>query len=445
MKVIVAGAGTGGLVAAERLGKLGFEVTVYEKAKSLDQIRYDWHDDVSPSVFKRLGTEIPEGSFPKKNWTFVSPGGAVHGMKEEESAADISVDRRTLNRMLVARAEEEADIVFGATVQAPLVDDGKVVGVLVNGEEKRADLVVDSLGVDSVLRDALAGRFGLPVPDKDEAFVVWRAFVRKNKEAPPAEYSNKVYLKHRGEAGISWVIQDHDPELVDVLIGRVGAMSESERLSAFEALRAENPTVTDEVVRGGIVCRIPVRFPAPRMVAPGYAAVGDSAFMTIPMLGSGIASSMTAGMLLAETIGECISRGRKASEDMFGTAALWKYQVKVFREFGAEHCGVDVMKRGVLAMADEDLDWMLGSDLLTNDEICRLAKGRLLRISAGEALRKVRKAGTRRLGTLLSVNNMLQRCLLAFRKGKNIPRNFHEPTVRGWERRLTRVCRKVKK
>ena len=411
MKVIVAGAGTGGLVAAERLGKLGFEVTVYEKAKSLDQMRYDWHDDVSPSVFKRLGTEIPEGSFPKKNWTFVSPGGAVHGMKEDESAADISVDRRTLNRMLVARAEEEADIVFGATVQAPLVDDGKVVGVLVNGEEKRADLVVDSLGVDSVLRDALAGRFGLPVPDKDEAFVVWRAFVRKNKEAPPAEYSNKVYLKHRGEAGISWVIQDHDPELVDVLIGRVGAMSESERLSAFEALRAENPTVTDEVVRGGIVCRIPVRFPAPRMVAPGYAAVGDSAFMTIPMLGSGIASSMTAGMLLAETIGECISRGRKASEDMFGT----------------------------------DLDWMLGSDLLTNDEICRLAKGRLLRISAGEALRKVKKAGTRRLGTLLSVNNMLQRCLLAFRKGKNIPRNFHEPTVRGWERRLTRVCRKVRK
>ncbi len=54
-------------------------------------MRYDWHDDVSPAVFKRLGTEIPEGSFPKKNWTFVSPGGAVHGMKEDESAADISV------------------------------------------------------------------------------------------------------------------------------------------------------------------------------------------------------------------------------------------------------------------------------------------------------------------------------------------------------------------
>ena len=68
MKVIVAGAGTGGLVAAERLGKLGFEVTVYEKAVSLDEMRYDWHDDVNPAVFKRLGMEVPAGSFPKKNF-----------------------------------------------------------------------------------------------------------------------------------------------------------------------------------------------------------------------------------------------------------------------------------------------------------------------------------------------------------------------------------------
>ena len=431
MKIIVAGAGTGGLVAAERLGKLGFEVTVYEKAASVDAMRYDWHDDVGPAVFKRLGMEIPEGSFPKKNWTFVSPHEAViRGMKEDESAADISVDRRSLNKMLVERAAATADVVFGAEVQAPVVDDGKVVGVVVNGEEKRADLVVDSLGVDSILRRRL------PV------FVVWRAFVEKNKSAPEPKYTNKAYLKHMGEAGISWVIQDHDPDLVDVLIGRVGALPESTLGAALADLKKSNPTIGDKVVKGGIVCRIPVRFPATRMIAPGYAAVGDSAFMTIPMLGSGIASSMTAGMLLAETVGDSISRGRKASEEMFGAAALWRYQLKVYREFGAEHCGVDAMKRGVLAMADEDIDWLLGSDLLTNDEICRLAKGRLLRVGVGEALRKVRVAGFKKLGKLLAVNNMLQRSLLAWRMGKNIPRLFHDPTIRGWERRLSKVCRK---
>ena len=127
---------------------------------------------------------------------------------------------------------------------------------------------------------------------------------------------------------------------------------------------------------------------------------------------------------------------------MFGAAALWRYQLKVYREFGAKHCGVDAMKRGVLAMADEDIDWLLGSDLLTNDEICRLAKGRLLKVGVGEALRKVRVAGFKKLGKLLAVNNMLQRSLLAWRMGKNIPRLFHDPTIRGWERRLSKVCRK---
>lgn len=443
MKVIVAGAGTGGLVAAERLGRLGFEVTVYERAASVDDMRYDWHDDVSPAVFKRLGMEIPEGSYPKKNWTFVSPHDAViRGMTEDESAADISVDRRVLNKMLVGRASATADVVFGAEVQAPLVDEGKVVGVVVNGEEKRADLVVDSLGADSVLRRNLPAEFGVSQNNEDEVFVVWRAFIEKDKTAPEPKYTNKAYLKHMGEAGISWVIQDRNSDLVDVLVGRVGALPESTLSAALADLRKNNPTIGSKVVRGGIVCRIPVRFPATRMIAPGYAAVGDSAFMTIPMLGSGIASSMTAGMLLAETVGDSISRGRKASEEMFGAAALWRYQLKVFREFGAEHCGVDVLKRGVLAMPDEDIDWMLGSDLLTNDEMCRLAKGRLLRVGLGEALRKVGVAGFKKLGKLLAINNLLQRSLLAWRKGKSIPRVYHDATIRGWERRLTRVCRK---
>ena len=51
MKIVVVGAGIGGMLTAEKLGGLGFDVVVYEKANSLDEMRYDWHDDVSPVVF----------------------------------------------------------------------------------------------------------------------------------------------------------------------------------------------------------------------------------------------------------------------------------------------------------------------------------------------------------------------------------------------------------
>ena len=73
-KIVVIGAGVGGCYVAELLGKLGNDVTVYEIAKR-GEVSYDWHDDINPSVFKKVGITLPEEKFwfRKNNWTFVSP------------------------------------------------------------------------------------------------------------------------------------------------------------------------------------------------------------------------------------------------------------------------------------------------------------------------------------------------------------------------------------
>lgn len=435
----------GGMVAAERLGKLGFDVTVYEKAPSVDEMRYDWHDDVNPAIFRRLGLEMPVGSFKKKSWTFVSPHGVVvREFRQDENNADYSVERRALNRMLYERASGGAKFVFGATVERAIVEKGAVVGVVVNGQEARADLVIDSMGAMSVLKKDLPVEFGISQHRDDEVFVAYRAFYEKNPKAPAPKYTNKVYLKHMGEAGISWVIQDNDPNLVNVLVGRIGKLTTYDLERALEDLRKTNPTIGEKVVRGGQTCIIPVRYPATRMVANGYAAVGDSAYMTIPMLGSGIASGMLAGQLLAETIGENMSKGVKGA-DLFKTSRLWRYQVKVFREFGAEHCGVDVMKRAVLGYPDATLDWLLGSELLTNEEVGKLAAGKMLRISVKEAFRKLSLTEFNRLNTLIKVNNMLQKSLYAYRLGRNIPRNFDPNICRTWEKHMKYYFRRTRK
>lgn len=429
----------GGMVAAERLAKLGFDVTVYEKAASLDEMRYDWHDDVNPSVFRRLGIEMPQGSFKKKSWTFVSPHGAVvREFRQDENTADWSVERRPLNRILHDRAEAAGvKFVFGAKAERPIVEKGTVVGVVVDGEEKRADLVVDSAGVDSPVRKDLPAEFGVSQHKENEVFVAYRAFYEKNPDAPAPKYTNKVYLKHMGAPGISWVIQDNDPSLVNVLVGRVGSLSSYDLELALEDLRKTNPTIGDKVVRGGEMCVIPVRYPATRMVANGYAAVGDAAFMTIPMLGSGIASGMLAGQLLAETVGENLSRGVK-KEDLFKVSRLWRYQVKVFHEFGAVHCAVDVLKRGVLNFPDAMLDWMLGSQVLTNEEIGCLAAGKMLRVGVKEAIRKINVTEYKHFRTLIKVNNLLQKSLMAYRLARNIPRNYDPNITRTWERQMRR-------
>lgn len=441
MKIAIAGAGIGGLAAAERLGRLGFHVTVYEQAESLDTMRYDWHDDVNPDVFQELGIEIPAEHFPKKSWTFVSPFAAVtREFHQDETHPDLSIERRPLNRVLYSRAAKVAEIVFGARVTAPLLSPGRVCGLVVNGQPVYADLVIDSMGVDSPLRRGLPGSFEIPNYRPDEVFIVYRAFHRKNKNAPEPKYTNKVYLKHLGEGGISWAIQDHNPELVDVLIGRLGRMDPQTLSRALTDLKRTDPTVGDEVVRGGILCKIPVRYPSTRMVANGYAAIGDCAYMTIPMLGSGIASSMRAADFLAQTIRASKAEGIQGPA-LFDAANLWPYQVRCFRAFGAEHCGIDVLKRGVLKLDNELLSWMMGSDLLTNDELGKLAGGGLLTVSPAEALRKVRVAGPARLAPLLRVNNLLQKSLLAYGCGKCIPAAYNLAAIRRWERALGALYR----
>lgn len=436
MKIVIAGAGIGGLSIAERLGKMGFHVTVYERAQSLADMRYDWHDDADPDVFRELGIELPAEHFKKKSWTFVSPFAAVtREFHQDEIHPDFSIERRPLNRVLYERAAKVADIVFDATVSGPLLSPGRVCGMIVNGEPVYADLVIDSMGVDSPLRKKLPAAFGIPNYQPDEVFSVYRAFHRKNKDAPAPKYTNKVYLKHLGAAGISWAIQDHDPALVDVLIGRLGRLEPEALSRALADLKRTDPTIGDEVARGGILCKIPVRYPATRMVANGYTAIGDCAYMTIPMLGSGIASSLRAAQFLAQAVQDSMARGIHGAA-LFDAANLWPYQVRFFRQIGAEHCGIDVLKRGVLKLDNDLLSWMLGSDLLKNDELGKLAGGGLLTVSPAEALRKVRVAGPSRLMPLLQVNNLLQKSLLAYGCGKCIPAAYNLTTIRRWERTL---------
>ena len=435
----------GGMVAAERLGKLGFDVTVYEKAPSLDEMRYDWHDDVNPSIFRRLGMDMPAESFKKKSWTFVSPHGAVvRELIQDEATADFSVERRPLNKMLYERAAKHAKFVFGATVQKPIVEHGAVVGAIVDGKEVRADLVIDSLGVDSALKKDMPAEFDITQHSSHEVFVAYRAFYERNPDAPTPKHTNKVYLKHMGEQGISWVILDNDPKLVNVLIGRVGKLTTYDIERCLQDLRKTNTVIGDKIVRGGETCVIPVRYPATRMVANGYAAVGDSAYLTIPMLGSGIASGMLSGQLLAESIGENMSRGVKG-DALFKVGRLWRYQVKVYREFGAEHAAVDVMKRAVLGYPDALLNWMLGSDILTNDEMCKLAAGKMLRVGLKEALRKLNITEYSKWGTLIKINNMLLKCGRVYTLARSIPRNFDPNITRTWEKHMRYYFRPTRK
>lgn len=430
MKIIVAGAGIGGLYAAYLFGKRGHGVTVYERAAGPDEMRYNWHDDVNPYDLAELGVRMPEESFPKKDWTFVSPCGNCLGMTQSEKNRDYSIERRPLNRILCDMAQEYGDIVFGKEIKSAYVEEGKVCGVVfADGSKEECDLVIDACGVDSPVRKSLPTTLGIYRDiEPGDVFFAYRAFF---EAVPGAEvkYSNKVYMKHLGQNGISWCIVDNDPTKINVLIGRVGEMSDEVLAEALSELKRDNPVLGDKLVRGGIVCKIPVRSPLDMFVADGYAALGDSACMTVPLIGSGIITSLKAAARLYEAVGE--------SNDA-PVEKLWGYQRMVFADFGAQHCGVEYLKNWLLAAKNSTIDWIFGSGIMNNTDLQETSIGRLIKLTPKDIVEKMKK-GYKKLHLLIPMALMMSRAQRIVAVADNIPTVYDEKAIALWRNRLDKA------
>ena len=56
-KIVIAGAGHGGLIAGAKLAQAGYDVTVYER-KIRSELGYDWEDAIDLRVFAECGLEL---------------------------------------------------------------------------------------------------------------------------------------------------------------------------------------------------------------------------------------------------------------------------------------------------------------------------------------------------------------------------------------------------
>jgi len=428
MKIIVAGAGIGGLFAAGLLSEK-HDVTIYEKCEGEDVMRYDWHDDVSEAILSSFNIPLPAGSHKRRDWTFYTPiGGHKVSCKQHGEKREYSIERRPLNRLLIERIGK-ARLVFNAEVTNAVVENGKVIGCVVkqNGVEceEKCDLVIDAAGVNSPVRLSVPEAFNLDAVSDDEKFFVVRSFFKLVGDAP-TEDTDKVYLKHMERRGISWCITDEKKGLVDVLIGSTGKLTQHCIDEAMANLRKRNDYLGTELVKGGGRVIIPVRRPLSKFIGNGYAAVGDSACMTVPLIGSGIGLSLKAANALAEVINEYndVSEG-----------TLWKYQVKCYEMFGANNAGVDYMRRWLLDTPCEDLTFLMKSGVITDDDMRGASLGQAIQMKIS-SLPKRLAAGITRLDLLAKAAAMPAAVKKAVAIASAIPNEYEIEKIEKWRKKL---------
>ncbi len=365
-KILIAGCGHGGLVAAARLADAGYDVTVIEKQKKED-LGHDWEDRFSfPDFCAAAGvdrSEFPEGSYRDRgNCVFISPA------KRKRIEINFPADKRQyvmwrkpLIGLLLDKAEKAgARFLFETEVLSPVCDGRAVKGLDTSAGEMLCDLVIDSAGVFSPVRMNLPDGCGIEKqPGEGNVFYAWRAYFNKTGSDCPA-YPFEVSLYHEGERGLSWFCTN--PASCDILIGRVEEFDDDKLEKLIDGYRAEHPWCGDRILHGGTRAVIPVRAPLYKMVTDGYAAVGDAAFMTTPMNGMGIDLSVKAGRLLADTVIE-------AGDVPLTAGVLLKYNKEYHKRYGAETAKNAGLKDALLSMPSEGVDFLFESGVIAASDL----------------------------------------------------------------------------
>ncbi|MBO5463441.1 MAG: hypothetical protein J6A49_09025 [Clostridia bacterium] len=361
--IIVAGLGHGGIAVAAILSKNGYNVTVYEK-NSEGTLGYDWTDMFDPKALEFAEIPMPPADkFKyKENMTFCGPcSKKVLTQYIPKHKTEIIMERKEIYNHFIDNAVKcGVNIVYDCEVLGPVLIGDRVVGIKTSKGEFLGDLVIDSCGMNSPVRRNLPKQFGIQREIKKEQKIsIYRAFYNKcSDDAIDGKF--KIILYACGKPGVSWVAS-HD-DYTDVLIGRFEEFGMDEVERATDFLRRTNSRLGTEKIRGGQFVDIPVRHTLSVMVANGYAAIGDSAFMTVPLIGSGIANALRASRILADTI-------IADKSEFYSAETLWRYQVEYYYRIGSGLSPLECVKSALLKLRTQDVDYCFESEIITQDDM----------------------------------------------------------------------------
>lgn len=430
MKIIVAGAGFGGLQAAKMLAAKGHEVTIYERA-SEDEIGYNCFDDVDYKIVSDVGIKLPEGSYRSEDLTLIPP------FTEDNITVSVPqeqrpwrVNRRKLQTQMIKEAVAKgAKIIYNTACRKLIIKGDKIGGIIAGAEKEKiyCDFVIDSCGITSPLKRSLPDEFDImKEPGEQEYFSSFRGIFDSYPDVPLPKQKNKLFVKFMGQSGFSRVVVEPDGK-IDVFISKLGKMSRFEFETLFRQLRIENQFIGYEDLEKGRFAKIPTRFPLTKMVADGYAAVGDSAFMASAMLGRGIGDAIKGGQILADTV---IESGDVTAK------SLWKYQLTYFKQVSAERFAYDSMRRALFASKSDEIRFLLEGGFLSQEELKAVILGKGLSSSAGFVLSKF-SVGRRKFKYYVEVVKSLSRGKKAVALASQIPNRYERGRVNSWQSKIS--------
>lgn len=405
--VVVLGGGPAGVTAAFHIAKAGKSVLIVDKTEE-------------NLIGKTLGSGVlkthtfSETGFPRSqgdelisfidNFNIYSPTAKT---KKVVDYTSIIVDRHLMNQRLLGLAKEKGASVMGSTEFKSLnIENNKIVGItLSTGESINCKVLIDASGIHSPVKPQLPDNYKV---EKDiEPNHIATAYLEEF-DTPDDTSSLDSYLAY--EEGYIW------RNATEIGFGSIKPGIDL-KATLYKFVKDNIPNVKLNNSKT-LIGQIPLRQNLYNMVGEGYIVIGDAACMVSPMEGAGATTAMIGAKMASEVVIEALNKGDVSQSE------LWKFNIKYNKSQGAVLAYMDMLRRGVIGLSPDDIDFAFKQDVITSKDVLDSITGDIANVST---LDKAQRAfrGIRRPGILLRMENCMSKSKEIKQHYMNYPENVN--------------------
>ena len=441
---IVVGAGTAGCLAAKTTAEAGLKVCLIDR-KERDEIGEKvCGDALGEHHLKTVGLEKPQAGELEKR---------IEGVKifspDLESAFTIAyrdyigymLNRRLFGQWLLKQVVDRDAVLMDSTqCLEPIIEKGKVTGIsarkVKTGEniKLKGKVVLDASGFFGVIRRKLPPEMRIETEVADEDVEACYREIRQLKEEAEETKYCEIYLNQKiTPGGYTWIFQKGGAK-VNAGLGVCMRRGFPNPRSQFQTSILPKPLFQGSLLLKRGAWYDPTRRPLDNIVGNGVAVLGDAACLVNPIHGGGIGPSMLSGYLAGKTVVEALEAGDVSQKK------LWRYNCRYMQMYGTKQAGLDVFRVLLLTSRDEDLNYGMKHELLTEDDVLNAGLGKEFHFKVTETARRVFR-GLKRMRFLNKLRltvKLMNRVKAHYANYPEAPEEFEE-----WRRKTRALFQEV--
>lgn len=370
--VIIAGAGPAGTVVAYHLAGSGLSVAVFEIRRWDNVWGKPCGDAIALHHFKNAGLPNPPADAIRNRIVGIDIYSPSLRVRYRVKGEGLIIDRRRLGQWLLNEASKRGVDVFvnGYSVVKPVIEKGKVVGVIVRRPDGRtvevkANVVVEATGAIRAIKRLLPREWNVyDELDPRDTNVAYREVWEYQDRVVDEPNILRIYLNVDIAPGGYWWYFPEGETRVNLGLGVQGGVGYPSPKKLFEEKLVGHKIVSGKyrvVERGGAI--VPTRRPSDSLVGPGIVVVGDAGYTVNPIHGGGMGYAFYSAYLAAKTILKAYEEG------CFTEECLWSLNVEYMRTLGAKQAALDIFRRFLQRLSNEDIEFGMEKRLIPETDV----------------------------------------------------------------------------